>query len=433
MIRALLRSKKIALPVAVASTALLIAAAGCSRGDDATANVTPVVRVETVIASRQPIHNILTAQGLVYPIHQASITPKISAPVQRFYVNRGSRVRAGQLLATLANQDLAASLVSARGSYDQALANYESTTVSTLPEEIQIAENNLENARSNLQAQQRLYDSEARLYKQGAIARNLLDSTRVALTSAKSAYQNAEKHLHDLKTSGETAQQRAAKGQLETAHGQFLNAQAQLAYTQIRSPIPGVIADRAVYPGDVAPAGTPLLIVMDTSKVIVRLHIPQPQAAQLELGDPASIQIPGSSHTLPARVTVISPALDPNSTTVEVWVEADNPHNALQPGSSVSVTITAHKIPNAVVVPVAALLTNSAGQSHVMVVDSNSVANLQAVTTGVEQGNLVQIVSGLQPGRQVIVTGAYGLPDKTRVHATPVPFHAASTSSEAAQ
>ncbi|MGC8549296.1 MAG: efflux RND transporter periplasmic adaptor subunit [Acidobacteriaceae bacterium] len=432
MIRALLRSRTIALSVAIASAALLFAAAGCSSGDNS-ADATPVVRVETVVARRQAIDNVVTSQGLVYPIHQASIAPKITAPVERFYVNRGSRVHAGQLLATLANQDLAASLVSARGSYDSALANYQSTTASTLPEEIQTAENNLQNAKSNLDQQQRLYDSESRLYKEGAIARNILDATGVALTSAKSAYQNAEKHLHDLKSTGETAQQRAAKGQLETARGQFLNAQAQLAYTQIRSPINGVIADRSVYPGDVPPAGTPLFIVVDASRIIVRLHIPQPQAAQLELGDPASILIPGTSNTLPAKVTVISPTLDPSSTTVEVWVEAANPHNALQPGSSVSVTITARKTLNAVVVPIAALLTNSAGKSHVMVVDSNSVASSQSVVTGVEQGNLVQIVSGLEPGQQVIVTGAYGLPDKTKVKPTPVSFQAALTPSDSAQ
>lgn len=432
MIRSLLRSRKLALPVAVASAALLFTAVGCSGGDHS-ADATPVVRVETVVARRQAIDNIVTSQGLVYPIHQASITPKITAPVERFYVNRGSHVHAGQLLATLANQDLAATLVSARGAYDSALANYQSTTSATLPEEIQTAENNLENAKSNLQAQQRLYDSEKRLFAQGAIARNLLDSTGVALTSAKSAYQNAEKRLRDLKSTGETAQQRAAKGQLETAHGQFLNAKAQLAYTEIRSPITGVIADRSVYPGDVPPAGTPLFIVVDASHIIVRLHIPQPEAAQLELGDPASIQILGSTNTLPAKVTVISPTLDPNSTTVEVWVEAANPHNALQPGSSVSVTITAHKILNAVVVPIAALLTNSAGKSHVMVVDSGSVAASQPVTTGVEQGNLVQIISGLQPGRQVIVTGAYGLPDKTKVKPTPVDFNTVTASSDAAQ
>ena len=181
MIRALLCSRKRVFPLAAASAAMLLVSIGCNSGDSGVANTASAVQVQTVAASRQTIHNIVTAQGLVYPIHQASITPKITAPVQRFYVNRGSRVRAGELLATLDNQDLAASLVSAKGAYDQALANYESTTSSALPEEIQTAETNLENAKSNLQAQQRLYDSESRLYQQGAIARNILDATGVAL------------------------------------------------------------------------------------------------------------------------------------------------------------------------------------------------------------------------------------------------------------
>lgn len=431
MTRALLRSLKISLPVALASTALLLTALGCS-GSNAD-NATSAVHVETVKARRQNIDDIVTAQGLVYPVHQASITPKITAPVQRFYVNRGSRVHAGQLLAVLANQDLAASLVAARGAYDQALGNYQSTTTSTLPEEIQTAQNNLQNAKSNLQAQQQLYNSESRLFQEGAIARKVLDATRVALTTAKSTYQNAKTRLSNLKKSGETAQQRAAKGQLESAHGKFLNAQAQLAYTQIRSPINGVIADRAVYPGDVAPAGIPLLTVMDTSKIIVRLHIPQSQASQLKLGDPASIQIPGTSSTLPGKVTIVSPALDPNSTTLQVWVQAANPHGALQPGTSVSVSITGKKIPNAIVVPDPAILTNSAGKSRVMIVDSSSVARSRSVTTGVQQGNLIQVLSGIQPGQQVIVTGAFGLPDKTKVHATPVRFNASQTDSDSSQ
>lgn len=432
MIRGLLRSKKAAWPIVLAASAILIPALGCSSGSGGIANITPVVRVETATARQQAIENVVTAQGLVYPIHQASITPKITAPVDRYYVNRGSHVHAGQLLAKLANQDLAANLVSARGAYDQALANYESTTSSTLPEEIQTAETTLENAKSKLHAQRRLYKSELNLYKQGAIARNLLDSTGVALTNAKTAYQRAVTRLHNLNVSGKTAQQRAAKGQLEAAHGRYLNAKAQLAYTEIRSPINGVIADRAVYPGNVAPAGTPLLVVMNTSSIIVRLHIPQTQAELLKLGNPATIKVPGTKKVLSGKVTVISPALDPNSTTVEVWVQARNPHDVLQPGTSVSVSIVAGKIPNAVVVPDPAILTNAAGQSHVMVVRSN-VAYAQPVTTGIEQNGLIQILSGLKPGEQVIVSGGYGLPDKTKVNATPADQSGSSQPGDSSQ
>ncbi len=404
--------------LAVAASVLLGSLLGCSGGSPALSSAEPVVTVETTPVRMQPITNVLSAQGVLFPIHQASLSPKVTAPVQQFYVNRGSRVHRGQLLAVLENKDLAAGVVSAQGTYDQAQATYASTTSTTLPEEIQTANLNLVNAKASLTSEQKLYDSETNLFKQGAIARKQLDATQVALTAAKTVYQTAEKHQQNLQSSGASLQRRAAKGQLESAHGQYLNATAQLGYTELRSPIDGVIADRAVYPGDIAPAGTPLLVVMDTSRVVVRLHIPQSQAVQLKLGDTATLQVPGIKLSVPAKVTVISPAVDPNSTTVEIWVQADNPKGDLQPGASVGISIATQTVPNALVVLATAILTGANGETHVMVVTPDGHAQSQSVSTGIQQGALIQILSGLKPGEEVIVRGAYGIPDKTKVKAT---------------
>ena len=415
----LFRSHILKSSLAAAASALLGAALACGGGSPDLSTTEPVVSVETTRAKVQTITNVVSVQGILFPIHQASLSPKVTAPVRQFYVNRGARVRRGQLLAVLDNKDLAAGVVSAQGAYDQAQATYASTTSSALPEEIQTANLNLADTKASLEAQQKLYDSENKLYQEGAIPRKQLDATQVALTAATSAYRTAEKHLQNLEASGATDQRRAAKGQLETAHGQYLSAAAQLEYTELRSPINGVIADRAVYPGDIAPAGTPLLVVMDTSKVVVRLHITQPQAIELKLGDAATLHVPGLKSGYPAKITVISPALDPNSTTVEIWVEADNPKSELQPGTSVGVSIVAQVIRNALVAPNSAILTGDNGETHVMVVRSDGKAYSQTVTTGVQQGPLIQILSGLKPGEEVIVGGAYGLPDKTKVKATP--------------
>jgi HlyD family secretion protein len=367
----------------------------------------------------QPITQVVTASGVLFPIHQASLSPKISAPVRTFYVNRGDRVHKGQLLAELDNRDLAAAVVSAEGGYDQAKATYASTTTSGLPESMQTAKLNVQDTKANLDAQQKLYDSQAKLYQEGALARKQLDATQVALTAAKSAYKTAEKHSTNLQATGDAQLRQAAKGQLETSHGQYLAATAQLEYTRLQSPIDGVIADRAVYPGDIAPAGTPLFIVMDTKKVVVRLHIPQPQAVQLKLGDQATLSVPDFKRDFPGKVTVLSPALDPNSTTVEVWVEADNAQGKLKPGTTVEVSITARVVPNAIVIPASAVLTNSEGKTSVMVVKMDGRAYAQNIETGIREGSLIQVVSGLKSGDTVIATGAYGLPDKTKVKAMP--------------
>ncbi len=418
------RSRVFSFGVAtIVASALMAMSFGCSSGN----TVPPpeaVVSVETVTVKAQSIANVVSAEGVLYPVHQASISPKITAPVRRFYVQRGDKVHRGELLAVLENKDLAAAAMSAQGGYDQAQATYASTTSSALPEEIQTANLNLVNTKATLAAQQKLYDSENKLYQQGAIARKQLDATKVALTAAQSAYETAEKHLQNLQAAGMSQQKKAAQGQLETAHGQYLGAAAQLGYTEICSPIDGVVASRAVYPGDIAPAGTPLLIVIDTSKVVVQLHIPQLQSELLRMGQKATIRVPGLDKDVPAKVTVLSPALDPNSTTEEVWVEADNPKGELKPGTTAQVSITAKTVANALVIPAAAILAGANGPTSVMVVKSDGRAYSQNVKTGIQQGNLIQIVNGLEPGEQVIVSGQYGLPDKTKVKVTPVSANA---------
>lgn len=403
--------------LSIIMSAMIVATSGCS-GDTATPPE-PVVSVETAVAKVQTVTDFVTAEGVLFPIQQASISPKITAPVRKFYVQRGDTVHRGELLAVLENKDLAAAVVSAQGGYDQAQATYASTTSSALPEEMQTANLNVVDTRAALASAQKLYDSEKKLYQQGAIARKQLDATEVALTAARSAYETAEKHLQNLQALGVSQQKKAAQGQLESAHGQYLGAAAQMGYTEIRSPINGVIADRAVYPGDIAPAGTPLLIVMDTSKVVVRLHVPQQQAEQLKMGQEASLRVPGLDKDVSAKVTVLSPALDPNSTTEEVWVEADNPRGELKPGTTVDVSITAKTISNAVAIPTSAVLTEGNGQTSVMVVKADGRAYSQKVKTGIQQGAMIQIVGGIQPGEQVIVGGQYGLPDKTKVKTAP--------------
>lgn len=380
----------------------------------------PAVNVEATKVQRQSISEIVTGGGTIYPLHQASLAPKISSPVKAFYANRGDHVRAGQLLAVLENQDLAGTAVAAEGSLDQAKANYTKVLATSLPEQLQAAELAAENAHTALDAQQKLYDSYLWLFQQHAGAQKQVDQAAVALVAAKNQVLSADKQLSDLKASGRSEQTNAAKGQMEAARGQYLSAKAQLDYTHLRSPIAGVVADRSVYPGDIAQAGTPLITVMDVSRVYIRLHLPHPQAALLKLGDPGQIQIPGFDHAVSGKITVISPALDPNSTTVEVWVEAQNAGNDLQPGTSVQVALVARVVPDAVVIPLSAVLTGADGAKSVMAIAPGDLAKRQSVTTGIENNGMVQVLNGLQPGEEIIATGAYGLPDGTKVQ--PKPF-----------
>src|SRR5207248_5135528 len=189
---------------------------------------------------------------------------------------------------------------------------------------------------------------------------------------------------------------------------------AQLNYSEIRSPIDGSITDRPLYAGEMPASGAPLITVMDLTEVIARAHIPQEEAALLKVGDKASITAPAEQETVPGTVTVVSPALDPNSTTVEIWVQAKNAGQRLKPGSSVKVSMLSQVIPDALVVPAVSLLTAPDGGTSVMVVGADGHAHQKAVKIGVKQGDEVQIAEGLQAGEKVVTVGAYGLPDNVK-------------------
>ncbi|PYX72657.1 MAG: efflux RND transporter periplasmic adaptor subunit, partial [Acidobacteria bacterium] len=177
----------------------------------------------------------------------------------------------------------------------------------------------------------------------------------------------------------------------------------------------GVITDRPLYPGEMAAAGTPLLTVMDISSVIAKAHIPQDDAAALKVGDKGSITVPGITEPISGKVTVVSPALDPNSTTVEVWLEVKNPKHELKPGTSVHLSMTAQTVRDALVVPASSILTAPDGTTTVMLAGSDGMAHQKGVKLGIRNGDDVQIIEGVNVGEKVISNGAYGLPDKTKI------------------
>jgi HlyD family secretion protein len=362
---------------------------GCAAKPEA--EPAPTVTVQVDAAEKEAIQRKVIADATLYPRDQAAIVPKISSSVAKFYVDKGSTVKAGQLLAELENQDLAATKNKSQGGYDQAQA--------TLDYQRQKGPADLKLAKEQLDAAQKFYDSRVALLKEGAVSSKDVEDASVALTTAKNQYELTQKQS-DL---------RVAEGAFNAAKGDLANADAQYSYTRITSPIDGVITDRPIYPGETAPVGSPILTVMDLSQVIARAHIAQTEAARLKVGDPATISVPGQGPDVKGKVTLVSPALDPNSTTVEVWVEAPNPGGRLRPGTSVRVTMIGETVPQAIVVPTAALLTGPEGEVSVFTLDTDNVPHRKKVKVGIRDAQDAQITSGLQGGERVVTVGAFEL------------------------
>ncbi|HEV3332300.1 MAG TPA: efflux RND transporter periplasmic adaptor subunit [Bryobacteraceae bacterium] len=394
----------------------LLALSGCSKKADEADNAAPEaapVQVEPV--RQESIRRVVEADGVLYPLDQSGTMPKISAPVQKFYVNRGDHVKAGQLLATLESRDLSAAVAESKGQLDQAESNFRATSSATIPEQVIKAQTDVQSAQQTLDAAQKLLANRQKLLEQGALARKLVDDAQVAYAQASAQFASAQEHLRVLQSVGKEEQVKGAQAQVEAARGHYQSSQAQLGYSEVRAPIGGVIADRPLYAGEMANPGTPLMTVMDISRVIARANVPQNQAGALKVGASATLTQTDTSLAVQGKVTVVSPATDPSSTTVQVWVQADNPGERLKPGTGVHVAIVAATIPNAVVVPTAALLSGEEGGTIVLVVTADNIVHQRKVEVGVREADKVQIISGVTPGEQVVVVGGVGLDDKAKV------------------
>jgi len=413
-IKSLYGARRLSNLAMAAGTALLLGFAwGCAKAEK---EKEPEVSVQTTPAEKEDISQIVNADAVIFPLQQATVAPKITSTIKEFYVQRGSKVKKGQRLARLENADLAAAAESSRGDFEQAEAAYTTTVTSSLPQQIQKAQLDADSAKSAFEAAEKVYNSRKDLFQQGALPRRELDAAEVALVAARSQNEQAQKQLADLQRVGREQALKSAQGQRLSAEGKYRGAAAQLSYSEIRSPINGVVTDRPLYVGDVATANQPLLTLMDISRLIAKGHIPQSEAAQLKVGNLAKLKVPGMDEPIEGKVTLVSPALDPGSTTIEVWVEAKKANPNLRPGITVQVAMTAKTVKDAVVVPAAAVYKNPEGNgNYVLIAGTDEKAHVKPVQVGIRNGEDAQIATGINVGDPVITSGGYAVPDGTKI------------------
>jgi multidrug efflux pump subunit AcrA (membrane-fusion protein) len=390
---------------------------GCKKSaanaDEDTADNAVAVQAEHPTVG--PIAEDISADAILAPLAQAALAPKISAPIRAEYVQRGAHVKKGQLLLTLEDRDLQGNAVDSRGAVTSAQAAYATATQATIPEDVQKAQLDVDQAKANLEVANRTAEERKRLLAQGAIAARDTDTAIAAAVQAQATYDTAVKHLQSVQNTTRHTNAESAQGQLNSAQGRLINAEAQVSYANLRSPISGVVTDRPLFPGETAAAGTPAITIMDTSSLIAKLHIAQASAQKLHLGDKADLAIPGADEAHAATVSLISPALDPGSTTVEVWLKLANPDGRYKVGTPVHATMHGTTIPKAVQVPANAILPGEDGGTNVLVIAPDSTAKKRAVKIGIRTPDKVQILDGVTPADTVITEGGYGLDDGTKV------------------
>jgi len=301
------------------------------------------------VVERLAVRERVVAEGAIEAVLQARVAPEVPGRVVEMRVDAGSRVKAGQVLAVLDDSSIRQEVAAARARLAQAEAN-------------------LSNARAEWERAQNLF-------AQKFISESRLDSARTALN--------------------------AAQAERNAAAAQLARAEAGLAYTQVKAPFDGVVAERFVNQGDMAQPGQPLLLLYQPGALRAVAQVPQERIRQLGQPLAASIEVAGQNEVWQALGVTVLPAVDPRTQTQTV--RADLPRNAgdrLVPGTFARLEITASGAER-LVVPASAVLRR--GELTAVYVQQEGGWRLRQVRLGssVDDGARFLVLAGLVQGDRV--------------------------------
>lgn len=235
---------------------------------------------------------------------------------------------------------------------------------------------------------------------------------KAQLDRLKSDYERMkELHAKELVSSDQFEQVRS---EYESQRATFEMARLELSYTDIKAPIGGVISERLVKAGNWIQDQQPLFEIADFRPLEAVLHVPQRELSLLEAGFPVSVHtdaLPGQHFE--GHVDRISPVVNPDTGTFDVTVELPNEDGALKPGLFVRARIVYDTRQDVPLIPRASLLTED-GEDSVFVVEEG-VAKKRELVTGYDDGQDVEVKSGLEPGQNVVTIGQGSLRDGTPV------------------
>jgi RND family efflux transporter MFP subunit len=318
--------------------------------------VAPVIVRDVPVEVRAPVD--------LRPLEQADVGAKTLGYLDAVLVDRGDKIKRGQILALVRPSDLPDQLAMARG----ALAQTQSQAA--------LARTNLDRANA--------------LAPQAVVSQQELQQAESQMTSAEAA-------------------QAAAQAQISALA-------VRLGETRIQSPLTGVVVQRRLDPGALVgpPGGGAIVTVARTDVLRVFIGVNERDLHGLTVGKEAHVELdamPGKSYA--GKVVRLAPTLDPGTRTLDAEVQLANPTGELRPGMYGRGAIVVETHPKAVVVPVGAVMF-AEGKSYVFVLDGE-VVHRKAITTGVDGGDWFEVLSGVPGGQTVVTAGTEGLAEGMRV------------------
>jgi RND family efflux transporter MFP subunit len=364
------------------------ALAGCGEGHKAAADDAANAPAAAVVkVTRGNIADSLEIASEFQPFQEVDVYAKVSGYIQKLYVDYGTHVKQGQLLAVLEIPEL------------QQQLQQDEASVRRSDQELTRAREDLNRAQSAYTVAHLTYTRLADVQKSRP---ELVAQQEIDVAKGK-----------DLEADADVSAQKAALAGAEqallAAKAALGKDQAMFDYARMTAPFDGVITQIYAYTGALLPAGTSSnkgdsALCRLSENSLLRLVIPVPERAvhDIHTGETVVVNVSGLNKTFEGKIIHSADQIDTATRTMHTEVDVSNPRYELVPGMYASVKIPLHSAANVLMVPVQSVVTGGEGKGTVLVVDKGNRIEKRAVTLGMQSAANDEIVSGLQENETVI-------------------------------
>jgi len=386
------------------------------------------VPVRTVAVSEVDVPRATRQPATVHAYYQADIHALERGYVAEVPIDIGDVVRKGDVLLIIDVPQLDKQHQVIEGQIKRLEAEEKSqqAQVRVAESEVESAEAALAEAKSQQQRVEAVVEAaEAEfrrtedLVQRGSLQERVLDEVRMKRDSER-ANQQAIAATVDSVAAGivvaeanlaaAQADRQAAAAETEVMRRRLEELQVRIDYGTIRAPFDGMVTRRTVDPGDLvgdgggSAAADPLLVISQTDRVRVRIPVPESDAPMVSPGDSVTLTFPSfpDEPAMTGVVSRIAGSLDPATRTMTAEVDLDNENGKLLPGMFGQATISLTTKVAANVLPARAIRFSETGEAYVYLVDPQQTIAVTPVQTGLDDGNLIEVVEGLSTGQNVV-------------------------------
>lgn len=394
--------------------------------------------VQVARVQRATVQVLSTHGGEVAAESSVDVMARVSSIVADVTVTEGQAIRRGQVLARLDPKDLRFQVAQARGAYESQRVQVDAARASLQTqrarlaqvmagppaEQVRQAEEQVRQARASVAFSREQLRRQEELFAQGYVSREQVEAARLDAAAQEGRVSSAEEQLALLRSDPRPEAVQIARAQvqeaevalrqalarLEQAQVSLLQAQAMLAESTVVAPIDGVVGRKFAERGQAVTSSTPIVRLIDVDPAVIVVPITERDLHRIQLGFPVTVRtdaLPGEVFL--GRIASISPILATSTRTADVRVDVPNVARRLRPGMFANVEILVARSANVIAVPVDAVLEREGGP--VVFVILEATAHARPVRTGISDGAVVEITSGLTEGEIIVVAGHRTLRD----------------------